>query len=164
MRQLDVAAFGVGVVLILFVESVLDPTVARFRNLAGPGEGEASRSFGVISRGERSSDDMADPGMPTCTAAEEPVNQEARPRERSSILITPSLSPVRVGMKPSSSSTEVSFRFVFEGLLLRLLLLSLLSGLLDFDFGEMIAGRKEVRLLCVIARGRLVGLSSLQKD
>jgi hypothetical protein len=79
-------------------------------------------------------------------------------------LITPSLSPVRVGMKPSSSSTEVSFRFVSEGLLLRLLLLSLLSGLLDFDFGEMIAGRKEVRLLCVIARGRLVGLSPLQKD
>lgn len=118
----------------------------------------------MISRGEKSSDDMADPGMPTCTAAEEPVNQEARPRERSSILITPSLSPVRVGMKTSSPSTEVSFRFVFEGLLLRLLLLSRLSGLLDFDFGEMIAGRKEVRLLCVIARGRLVGLSSLQKD
>lgn len=116
----------------------------------------------MISRGEKSSDDMADPGMPTCTAAEEPVNQEARPRERSSILITPSLSPVRVGMKPSSPSTEVSFRF--EGLLLRLLLLSRLSGLLDFDFGEMIAGRKEVRLLCVIARDRLVGLSSLQKD
>jgi hypothetical protein len=33
VRQLDVAAFGVGVMLILFVESVLDPTVARFRNL-----------------------------------------------------------------------------------------------------------------------------------
>jgi hypothetical protein len=59
----------------------------------------------------------------------------------------------------------MSFRLVFEGLLLLLLLLllSLLSGLLDFDLGEIIAGRKEVRLLCVIARGRLVAFRLRRK-
>jgi hypothetical protein len=165
VRQLDVAALGVVIVVMLFAESVLDPTVARFRNLAGPGEGEMSRSLGVIPREERFSDDMADVGMPTCTGAEEPLNQEARPRERSSTLMTPSLSPVRVGMKSSSPApTCSSFPLVLEGLLLLLLLLCLLSGLRDFDFGETIAGRKEAKLLCVFARDCLVGLSSSQKD
>ena len=146
----------VDVVAVLAVESELVPTVARFRSL--PGEGVASRSRGTM----ETSSDMAGIGIPICTGALDPANQDANPLVRSSTRITPSLSPVRVGMKPSSpKSTDISFRLVFERLLL-LLLLRFRSG--DFDFGESMDGNREVRLLCCTGRGRLAGLSSSQED
>jgi hypothetical protein len=94
-------------------------------------------------------------GIPTETGAEDPLNQEASPLVLSSIFITPSLSPVNVGVKPSPCASA-SFGCAFDGLLLLLLLRR--SG--DFDFGDRMAGRREVRLLCCTGRGRLVGLSS----
>ncbi len=149
----------VEVVAVLVVESILVPTVGRFRNFPGEGEGVASRSRGIMGEG---SSDMAGIGIPTCTGALDPVNQLASPLVRSSTRITPSLSPVKVGMKPSSpKSTEISFRLVFEGLLLRLLL-RFRSG--DFDFGESMDGNKEVKLLCCTGRGRLAGFSSSKID
>lgn len=42
-------------------------------------------------------------GMPNCTGAEDPVNHEASPFDLSATFITPSLSPVNVGMKSSTS-------------------------------------------------------------
>jgi hypothetical protein len=138
---------------VLGVESELVPTVARFRSL--PGEGVASRSRGIVE-----SSDMAGIGIPICTGALEPVNHDANPLVRSSTRMTPSLSPVSVGMKPSSPmSTDISFLLVFEGLLL-LLLLRFRSG--DFDFGESIDGKSEVRLRCCVGRGRLAGFPSSQ--
>ena len=46
-------------------------------------------------------------GTPTVTGAEDPLNHELSPPLLSAILITPSLSPVRVGMKSPSMSTLV---------------------------------------------------------
>ena len=92
VRQLDVAAFGVEIVLVLAVESV-PVFVCIFFNIPGEGEGggNTSRSRGTM---RRSSDEMLI-GIPSATGAEEPLNQEARPLVRSSILMTPSLSPHR---------------------------------------------------------------------
>jgi hypothetical protein len=152
VRQLDVAAFGVEIVLVLAVESILE-FVCIFLNFPGEGEGDdnASRFRGTMGR---FSDDMLI-GIPSATGAEEPLNQEVRPLVRSSILMTPSLSPVNVGMKPSSC-VFASFPRALEGL--SLLLLSRRSG--DFDIGERMDGRREVRLLCCTALGRLVMFSS----
>lgn len=150
VRQLDVAAFGVEIVLVLTVESVL---ACIFLNFPAEGEGDdnASRFRGTMGS---SSDDMLI-GIPSATGAEEPLNQEASPLVRSSILMTPSLSPVNVGMKPSSF-VFASFTCDLEGLLL--LLLSLRSA--DFDIGDRMDGKREVRLLCCTALGRLVMFSS----
>lgn len=49
-------------------------------------------------------------GMPNGTGFEDPVNQEARPFDLSATLITPSLSPVKVGMKSSTTSCFGLFR------------------------------------------------------
>ncbi len=154
VRQLDVAAFGIEIVLVLEVGSVL---VCIFLNLPGEGEGDdnASRFRGTMGS---SSDDMLI-GIPSATGAEEPLNQEARPLVRSSILITPSLSPVNVGMKPSSF-TFASLPCALVGLLL--LLLSRRSA--DFDIGDRMDGSREVKLLCCTALGRLVMFSASSYD
>jgi hypothetical protein len=94
-------------------------------------------------------------GIPSATGAEEPLNQEARPLARSSILMTPSLSPVNVGTK-LSSCVFASFPCDLEGLLL--LLLSRRSA--DFDIGDRMDGSREVKFLWCTALGRLVMFSS----
>lgn len=149
-RQLDVAAFGVEIVLVLAVESVL---ACIFLNFPGEGEGDdiVSRSRGTMGC---SSNAMLI-GIPSATGAEEPLNQEARPLVRSSILMNPSLSPVNVGMK-SSSFVFASSPRALVGLLL--LLFSRRSA--DFDIGERMDGRREVKPLCCTALGRLVMFSS----
>ena len=58
-------------------------------------------------------------GIPTVNGAEDPVNHELSPPLLSAILITPSLSPVNVGMKSPSMSTLVGLsgpvEFVWNG-------------------------------------------------
>jgi hypothetical protein len=125
----DVGAGAFGVLDMLLEESVLD-NVGRFFNFAAGRSGDASRD------GVEGVEKVSMVGIPTARGAEEPVNHDASPPlDRSSTFMTPSLSPVSVGMKPSSC---ISFRF--SGLLL------LRSG--DFDFvGVRNDGRRAVKLL-----------------
>lgn len=126
----DVEAGALGVEDVLLPESVLE-SVGRFFNFAAGRSGDASRE-GL--EGVKPSCSMI--GIPTATGAEEPVNHDASPPlDRSSTFITPSLSPVSVGMKPSSVVSR------FSGLLL------LRSGDFDFVRGVRNDGRKAVKLL-----------------
>ncbi len=130
-RDVDVeAGFDAGEILL--VDSVLG-SVGLFFNFAGGRSGEGSRE-GILDGGEPSCSMI---GNPTWTGADDPVNQDARPRDRSSTFITPSLSPVSVGMKPSSPSITLHF----SGLLL------LRSGDFDIVLGVRNEGSKAVRLL-----------------
>jgi hypothetical protein len=95
--------------------------VGRFRSFAAARSGKVSRDD-IFEDGEHDSGSVA--GTPIATGALEPENHELRPpRGFSSILITPSRSPVNVGMNSSSNSICVfSFFGVFR------------SGLLELDF------------------------------
>jgi hypothetical protein len=66
-------------------------------------------------------------GIPTDTGADDPVNQDARPLRGEASFITPSVSPVSVGMKASSSRPLSTSCFVFS---------VFRSGLLDFGDGR----------------------------
>lgn len=95
--------------------------VGRFRSFAAARSGEVSRDD-IFEDGEHDSCSVT--GTPIATGALEPENHELRPpRGFSSILITPSRSPVNVGMNSSSNSICV---FSFFGLFR--------SGLLELDF------------------------------
>ena len=137
-----------GVELMLYVESTLR-SVCLFCNLL---VGRSALASGFMSAIEVESVSIV--GMPRGTGAELPLNQPANPpRLLSSSFMTPGLSPVSVGMKPSSSSLSPSLRN-FSGLRLRFR-----SG--DFDFAVRKDGRREVRLR-VFAPVFLATLSSSQ--
>jgi len=129
------ALAGVGACVFALELESMAGSVGLFFNFPGCDwrSGDASREE---ERGDADFCSML--GIPNETDAEDPVNQDASPPfDRSSTLITPSRSPVSVGMKPSSSSLSSFFSPLF------------LSGLFDFVrlwFVGRKEGRRSVRL------------------
>ena len=129
----ELAVVLLGVVLVEELDSSVGSVGRRFASFAAGRSGLVEREEDIVGVELRLS--WSENGRPSCTGAEDPVNHDASPpRDLSATLIFPSLSPVRVGMKPSSSSS----RFFS------------LVGLCDFRSGERefvrdVNGRSEGR-------------------
>lgn len=137
--NLEVVVFALVFALVGVVEGIFEGEgigiVGRFLSL--PRSGLASRNDIVLADGERlgvPSGVMA--GTPTGTGADVPVNHEAIPPfDLSATLMTPSLSPVSVGMNVSTSISRSEFSLIGdEELCFR-------SGLLE---SELRKGRRAV--------------------
>jgi hypothetical protein len=128
-KKLNRDAAGVAVVEALPGGDMLefesrDGSVGLFFSFAPCLSGLGSREERFVEAGVKSCSMI---GIPTDTGADDPVNQDARPLRGAASFITPSLSPVSVGMKSFSPLSPPTSCLVFS--LFR-------SGLLDFADGR----------------------------